>query len=96
MEKNVGIRELKQNPSAVLAEVKNGEVVTITERGVPIARIVPAALSPLEEMIANGEVRVPTGNLSEVLDQITPIPRAPGEKTSQEWLDWSRGYTDDE
>ena len=92
----MGIRELKQNPSAVLAEVKNGEVVTITERGVPIARIVPAALSPLEEMIANGEVRVPTGKLSEALNQITPIPRAPGEKSSQEWLDWSRGYTDDE
>jgi prevent-host-death family protein len=96
MEKTVGIRELKQNPSAVLAEVKNGEVVTITERGVPIARIVPAALSPLEEMIANGEVLVPEGKLSEALDQITPIPRAPGEKTAQEWLDWSRGYTDDE
>ena len=92
----MGIRELKQNPSAVLAEVKNGEVVTITERGVPIARIVPAALSPLEEMVANGEVRVPNGKLSEVLDQITPIPREPGEKTAQEWLDWSRGYTDDE
>ena len=92
----MGIRELKQNPSAVLAEVKNGEVVTITERGVPIARIVPAALSPLEEMIANGEVRVPTGKLSEALNQITPIPRAPGEMSSQEWLDWSRGYTDDE
>jgi prevent-host-death family protein len=96
MGRTVGIRELKQNPSAVLAEVKNGEVVTITERGVPIARIVPAALSPLEEMIASGEVRVPNGKLSEALDQITPIPRAPGEKTSQEWLDWSRGYTDDE
>jgi prevent-host-death family protein len=96
MEKSVGIRELKQNPSKVLADVKAGDTVAITERGVKIARIVPVSPSPLEEMILAGEVTVPTGNLKAALDQITPIAPEPGTPSIQERLDWSRGYTDDD
>lgn len=90
----MGIRELKQNPSKVLAEVKAGETVAITERGVKIARMVPVAPSPLEEMILAGEVTVPKGDLKEALNQITPMPPEPGTPSIQERLDRSRGYTD--
>lgn len=96
MEKTVGIRELKQNPSKVLAEVKAGDTVAITERGVKIARIVPVTPSPLEEMIIAGEVTVPKGNLKAVLNQIVPVAPEPGTPSIQERLDWSRGYTDDD
>jgi prevent-host-death family protein len=41
MEKSVGIRELKQNPSAVVREVKAGSSVTITEHGEPVAMLIP-------------------------------------------------------
>ncbi|MFN2486319.1 MAG: type II toxin-antitoxin system Phd/YefM family antitoxin [Acidimicrobiia bacterium] len=34
----VGIRALKQNASAVVAEAASGELVTITDRGRPVAR----------------------------------------------------------
>jgi prevent-host-death family protein len=37
--KTAGIRELEQNASAVVAVA--GEVVTITDRGRPVARLVP-------------------------------------------------------
>jgi prevent-host-death family protein len=41
MENKVGIRELKQNASAVVALAKGGESVTITEHGKPVAMLIP-------------------------------------------------------
>ncbi len=37
-----GIRELKNHLSAYLRKVKAGETITITDRGIPVGRIVPA------------------------------------------------------
>jgi prevent-host-death family protein len=45
-----GIRELKRELSAYLRRVKAGETITITERGVPVGRIVPIG-QPLEARI---------------------------------------------
>lgn len=50
----VGIRALKQNASAVVAEAAQGESVTITDRGRPVARLVPIGESRLEELLAAG------------------------------------------
>ena len=38
---NVGVRELKQHLSEYLDRAANGEVVQVTERGVPKVQIVP-------------------------------------------------------
>ncbi len=40
-----GIREARQNLSALLDEVKKGREVVITERGRPVAKLVPPDLS---------------------------------------------------
>ena len=97
MGKTVGIRQLKQNPSAVLAAVKAGDDVVITERGVPIARIVPTSPSPLEEMILAGEVTLPKkANLAEVIQSLELIPPDVGAPSIQQRLDWSRGYSNDD
>jgi len=53
----VGIRALKQNASAVVAEAASGETVTITDRGRPVAQITPIATTPLQRMLANGTAR---------------------------------------
>ena len=45
----VGIRELKSQLSRYLSQVKKGETVVVTERGVPIALIVPSGTSRVEE-----------------------------------------------
>lgn len=37
----VAVRELNQHTSRVLARVRKGETVVVTERGQPIARLVP-------------------------------------------------------
>ncbi len=39
--KRAGIREARQNLSALIEEVKKGREVLITERGKPVARLVP-------------------------------------------------------
>jgi prevent-host-death family protein len=54
---DVGVRALRDELSRHLDEVKDGHTITVTERGRPIARIVPIAeLSVLERLQAEGRV----------------------------------------
>ena len=39
--RQAGIRETRQYLSALLAEVKDGHEIEITDRGTPVARLVP-------------------------------------------------------
>ena len=39
--KKAGIREVRQNLSALIEDVKKGREVVITDRGRPVARLVP-------------------------------------------------------
>jgi prevent-host-death family protein len=53
----IGIRELRNGLSRHLAEVRNGQTITVTDHGRPIARIVPVgAPTVLERLIAEGRV----------------------------------------
>ena len=62
----VGIRALKQNASAVVAEAAAGGVVTITDRGRPVAQLVPVASSRLEALIAAEKARPALSRLSDL------------------------------
>lgn len=54
----VGIRELRDNLSKRIADVKAGETITVTEHGKPVAQIVPpSAASTLDRLISEGRVR---------------------------------------
>ena len=56
----IGIRALKQNASAVVARVAAGETLTITDRGRPVARIVPLERKGrVQEMIDAGLITMP-------------------------------------
>ena len=44
--KKAGIREARQNLSALIEEVKKGREIVITDRGRPVARLVPPLRSP--------------------------------------------------
>lgn len=57
---DVPVRELNQHTARVLARVKRGEQVDITERGRVIAKIVPAQSNPLSDMISSGKLRPAT------------------------------------
>jgi prevent-host-death family protein len=53
----VGIRALKQNASAVVAQVEAGAVITITDRGRPVAQMSPIPTSRLDGLIESGLAR---------------------------------------
>ena len=63
-EHSVGLRELRHHTSDVLARVRHGETIEITEYGKPIARLVPidqdAAPGILTRLAAEGRVRLAT------------------------------------
>ena len=48
--------EAKNKLSALLARVKAGETVVITERGIPVARIEPAASGAAEDDEMSGQM----------------------------------------
>jgi prevent-host-death family protein len=52
----IPIRTLNQDTAGVLARVERGEVVEITNRGRPIARIVPVVEDALGDLVAAGSV----------------------------------------
>ena len=57
----IGVRELRDHLSRWLGEVKEGREVVVTERGRPVARIVPSSgPSHLESLIAQGIVTPPS------------------------------------
>ena len=68
----VGVRALKQNASAVLRTVSQGESVTVTDRGQPMAEIIPLIKSPAERLLARGLIR--QGKLSWSNIHIPPAP----------------------
>jgi prevent-host-death family protein len=55
--KTVGVRTLKQNTAEVLAEVRAGESVVITDRGRPVAKLVPFEADMLGALVASGRAR---------------------------------------
>lgn len=55
---DVGVRELRNNLSRHLADVRSGRTVTVTDHGRPIARIVPIGrLTRLEQLRTEGRVQ---------------------------------------
>ena len=63
MEKaTVGIRELKDKASSIIDRVEEGEAITVTKHGRPVARIVSTTVPPhLAALLADGTVRAPEG-----------------------------------
>jgi len=55
----VGIRALKQNASAVVAQASAGETITITDRGRPVAQITPLPRTRLAGLVSAGLARPP-------------------------------------
>src|SRR5690554_4163341 len=73
----VGIRELKQNASAVVARVAAGETVTVTDRRRPVAKLVPLGGGRLSQLVASGQARPAKRPLGEL-----GMPTAGGDLTS--------------
>ena len=79
----VGVRALKQNASAVVAEAAAGGEVTITDRGRPVAQLVPISATRLESLVASGRARPARRPLAELPP---PARRRAGQPTLSETL----------
>ncbi|MDR1188458.1 MAG: type II toxin-antitoxin system prevent-host-death family antitoxin [Bifidobacteriaceae bacterium] len=69
----IGIRELKQNASQVVARAARGETLTVTDRGRPVARLVPLAESRRDQLLQEGRLRAATRSLADLPE---PLPAA--------------------
>lgn len=62
----VGVRALKQNASAVVAEAAAGEIVTITDRGRAVAQLTAIPRSRLRSLIDAGRARPSRHDIAEL------------------------------
>jgi prevent-host-death family protein len=81
MTDRVGVRELRQNLSRYLRDVKDGTTLVVTERGREVARLVPSGAgdAPLARLAAERGATLPTGKLADV----RPRRRARGPASSE-------------
>lgn len=74
--KTVGVRELRQNLSRYLERVKEGETLTVTERGHEVARLVPSPpdVDPYYlELAEKYGATIPTKDLVETIANLPPL-----------------------
>ena len=82
---HIGLQDLGHNVSSVMARVKNGEKLIVTEHGVPVARLIPLADNRTrEQRIADGDAHPSTDWLEKLL-AIEPL-ELPGAPLSEEIL----------
>ncbi len=85
----IGVRELRQHASRYLARVRRGEIIEVTDRGKPIARLVPVATgvetpAETEQRLIDEGVLIPAE-----LDWRTlpaPLTPKPGQRSLSEVL----------
>ncbi len=72
----IGVRELRQHATRYLQAVASGETVQVTDRGRPVALLVPVpAGAPMARLEAQGRLTEAEGD---VLDLGPPLPAAKG------------------
>lgn len=73
---DVGVRELKSRLSEYLSRAARGEDIVVTDRGRPVARLVPySAGSAVEQGIAEGWIDPPRrAGLADVERHQSPVP----------------------
>jgi prevent-host-death family protein len=74
---SIGIRELRQHASRWLRRVGAGESFEITDRGRPIARLVPIQATGLDRLLAEGRASAAETDLTTLLEELGPPPRGP-------------------
>jgi len=64
----IGVRELRQHASRYLARVATGETIEVTDRGRPVALLVPTQNDRWQDLVASGQV-VPAAIEGNLLDE---------------------------
>jgi prevent-host-death family protein len=68
----IGIRELRQNASRYLRDVERGETIEVTDRGRPVARLIPVAHGGgIDDLAASGRLSPAAGDPLELGPPLT-------------------------
>jgi prevent-host-death family protein len=71
----IGIRELRQQASRYLHDVQRGETIEVTDRGRPVAWLVPVPhTGGLADLAASGRLIAATGDALELGPPVSPAP----------------------
>lgn len=65
---SIGVRELRQHASRYLDRVRQGETLVVTDRGRPVARLVPVTTDIWSDMVAGGKVTL-ADDLTDLADE---------------------------
>lgn len=86
MQRRVGIRELRDNLTTLMREVRHGETIEVTHDGEPVAVISPLARGRIDDLVAAGLATPPRRPLDL---SIEPSP-VTGPMTASEALEEDR------
>jgi prevent-host-death family protein len=76
--RSIGIRELRQQASKHLRDVERGETIEVTDRGRPVALLVPVpGAGTAERLIAEGRMTPGRGDLFALGEPLEPSPGVP-------------------
>jgi prevent-host-death family protein len=93
-ELSVGLRELRHHTSDVIARVRRGETIEVTEHGTPVARLVPIARPErpaiLSRLETEGRLR-PAKNPGYLPQRLHPVTGADPNPLSQALLEEREG-----
>jgi prevent-host-death family protein len=56
--RRIAHRELRNNSPQILDDVKNGQIIEVTNHGEVVAVLIPPAATPYERLVAAGRVRI--------------------------------------
>jgi prevent-host-death family protein len=74
----IGIRELRQRASRYLRDVERGESIEVTDRGRPVARLVPVPRAGgVDELAAADRLDLGNGDVLELGPPIAPAKGTP-------------------
>jgi prevent-host-death family protein len=71
---SVGVRELRQRASELLRRVEGGESIEITDRGRPVAVLVPVPDDPLARLQETGELSPASADLDDLPEALALAP----------------------
>jgi prevent-host-death family protein len=76
--RRIGIRELRQRASHYLREVQAGESIEVTDRGRPVARLVPhPRTTGMDDLAAEGRLDQASGDALEIGGPLAPADGKP-------------------
>ncbi|MEJ7798284.1 MAG: type II toxin-antitoxin system prevent-host-death family antitoxin [Solirubrobacteraceae bacterium] len=76
--RSIGIRELRQQASRHLRDVERGETIEVTDRGRPVALLVPVPhTGPADQLIASGRMEPAKGDPLAHGEPLEPLPGVP-------------------